>query len=140
MQLNEIEKLANGLIASLQIILKENEEKKQEIRTQIEKRTMQLFDYLFLNQVKLIEINETKEKSLSLKSNQLINKLKQLIQKHTTTTRAESETENIIEQIDKIKQETKNLQYNYYLETDETLENILSIGELVIFLLYLYFS
>ena len=74
---------------------------------------MQLFDHLFLIQVKLIEQNEKIE-----------NNLKQLIQQHTT----ESE---LNEAINEIKQELTNLQYNYYFETDKKLENVLNIGQLV---------
>ena len=78
----DIQKLSDDLITNHIIILKENENKKKEINKQIEERTMKLFDHLFLNQVKLIEQNEKIENDLKLKSNELINKLKQLIQQH----------------------------------------------------------
>ncbi len=80
MKLKEIQKLSDDLINSHEIILEENENKKKEINKQIDKRAMKLFDHLFLNQVKLIEQNEKIENDLKLKSNELINKLKQLNQ------------------------------------------------------------
>jgi len=129
MEIEEIQKLANDLITSHEIIIKENENKKKEIKNQIEKRTLQLFDHLFLNQVKLIEQNEKIEKNLNLKSNELIYKLKQFIQHHKTATEIE-----INETINEIKQERNkldNLHYNYYFETDEKLEDVLTIGRLV---------
>ena len=127
MKLKEIQKLTDDLINSHEIILKENENKKKEINKQIEKRTMKLFDHLFLNQIKLIEQNEKIENNLNLKSNELINKLKQLNhQQHIT----ETETE-LNESINEIKQELDNLHYNYYFETDENLEDVLNIGQLV---------
>jgi hypothetical protein len=131
MQLKEIQKLVDDLITSQEVIIKENENKKKEINKQIEKRTMQLFDHLFLIQVKLIEQNEKIENNLNLKSNQLIDNLKQLIQQHTT----ESE---LNEAINEIKQELTNLQYNYYFETDKKMENVLNIGQLVKNLLVFY--
>ena len=72
----------------------------------------------------IIEQNEKIENNLKLKSNELINKLNQLIQQQTTET-------ELNEKIEEIKQELDNLQYNYYFETDEKLENVLSIGHLV---------
>ena len=86
---------------------------------------MQLFDYLFLNQVKLIEQNNKIVKKLNLISIVLIDNLKQLIQQQNT------DIEQIIETINEIKQELSNLHYNYQFEKDEKLENILSIGRLV---------
>ena len=68
---------------------------------------MQLFDYLFLNQVKLIEQNNKIVKKLNLKSIVLIDNLKQLIQQQNT------DIEQIIETINEIKQELSNLHYNY---------------------------
>jgi len=92
---------------------------------------MKLFDHLFLNQIKLIEQNEKIENNLNLKSNELINKLKQLNhQQHIT----ETETE-LNESINEIKQELDNLHYNYYFETDENLEDFFNIGRLVKILL-----
>ena len=121
----DIQKLSDDLITNHEIILKENENKKKEINKQIEKRTMKLFDHLFLNQIKLIEQNEKIENNLNLKSNELINKLKQLNhQQHITET-------ELNESINDIKQELDNLHYNYYFETDENLEDILKIGQLV---------
>jgi hypothetical protein len=80
---------------------------------------------LFLNQIKLIEQNEKIENNLNLKSNELINKLKQLNhQQHITET-------ELNESINDIKQELDNLHYNYYFETDENLEDVLNIGQLV---------
>ncbi len=79
MEIKNIQEL-NDLITSNQIIMKENENKKKGINKQIDKREMQLFDHLFLNQMKLIERNEKIENDLKLKSNELINKLKQLNQ------------------------------------------------------------
>ena len=130
----DIENLANDIISSHEIRLKENEEKKKEIRNQIENRTMQLFDHLFLKQVTLIEQNDEIEKNLNFNSNELINNLEQLIQRQTTTT--ETEIAQVIEKINEIKQELNNLHYNYYFETDKTLENDLNIGQLVI--LYIF--
>ena len=130
----DIENLANDIISSHEIRLKENEEKKKEIRNQIENRTMQLFDHLFLKQVTLIEQNDEIEKNLNFKSSELINNLEQLIQRQTTTT--ETEIAQVIEKINEIKQELNNLHYNYYFETDKTLENDLNIGQLVI--LYIF--
>jgi hypothetical protein len=124
MELKEIQKLANDLITSHEIMIKENENKKKEIKKQIDKRAMKLFDHLFLNQVKLIEQNERIESNLNFKSNELINKLKQLIQKQTTETEL-----NVT--INEIKKELDNLHYNYYFETDENLEAVLNIGQLV---------
>ena len=129
MKLKEIQKLTDDLINSHEIILKENENKKKEINKQIEKRTMKLFDHLFLNQIKLIEQNEKIENNLNLKSNELINKLKQLNHQHHTT-----ETE-LNESINEIKQELDNLHYNYFFETDENLEDFFNIGRLVKILL-----
>ena len=120
----DTQKLAKDLINSHEIMMKENENKKKEINKQIDKRAMQLFDHLFLNQMKLIEQNEKIEKDLNLKSNELINKLKQLIKQKTTET-------ELIETINEIKKELNNLQYNYYFETDENLEDVLSIGKFV---------
>ena len=68
--------------------------------------------------MKLIERNEKIENDLKLKSNELINKLKQLNQQYTTET-------ELNESINGIKQELDNLQYNYYFETDENLEHFL---------------
>jgi hypothetical protein len=127
MEQKQIQKLANDLITRHEIMIKENENKKKEINKQIEKRTMKLFDHLFLNQIKLIEQNEKIENNLNLKSNELINKLKQLNhQQHIT----ETETE-LNESINEIKQELDNLHYNYYFETDENLEDFFNIGRLV---------
>jgi len=124
MEIKNIQEL-NDLITSHQKILKENENKKKEINKQIDKRAMQLFDHLFLYQIKLIEQNEKIENNLNLKSNELINKLKQLNhQQHITET-------ELNESINDIKQELDNLHYNYYFETDENLEDILKIGQLV---------
>ena len=125
MDLKEAENLANKLIASHEIILKENQEKKNNINKQIEKRTMQLFDHLFLNQIKLIKQNEQIESNLNLKSTELIDKLKHLIKQQNI------EIEEIIDTLDEINQELSNLHYSYQFETDEKLENILSIGRLV---------
>ena len=109
--------------------------KKQEIRNQIEKRTMKLFDHLFLNQVKLIEQNEAAAKDLNLKSAELINKLKLLSQHHHQqqhSAEAETETAELIKTINEIKKELNSLHYNYYLATDEKLESILNtVGQLV---------
>ena len=132
MKPTDIENLANEIISSHDITLKENEEKKKEIRNQIEKKTIQLFDHLFSNQVTLIEENDEIEKNLTLKSNELINNLKQLIQRQTTKTKTETEIEQVIEKINEIKQKLNNLHFNYYFETNETLENDLNIGKLVI--------
>jgi len=120
----DTQKLAKDLINSHEIMMKENENKKKEINKQIDKRAMQLFDHLFLNQMKLIEQNEKIEKDLNLKSNELINKLKQLIKQKTTET-------ELIETINEIKKELNNLQYKYYFETDENLEDVLNIGKFV---------
>ena len=125
MDLKEAENLTNKLIASHEIILKENQEKKNNINKQIEKRTMQLFDHLFLNQIKLIKQNEQIESNLNLKSTELIDKLKHLIKQQNI------EIEEIIDTLDEINQELSNLHYSYQFETDEKLENILSIGRLV---------
>ena len=102
----DTQKLAKDLINSHEIMMKENENKKKEINKQIDKRAMQLFDHLFLNQVKLIEQNEKIEKDLNLKSNELINKLKQLNKQHTTE-------KELYVTINEIKKELDNLHYNY---------------------------
>jgi len=129
MEQKQIQKLANDLITSHEIMIKENENKKKEINKQIEKRTMKLFDHLFLNQMKLIEQNEKIENNLNLKSNELINKLKQFNhQQHITET-------ELNESINEIKQELDNLHYNYFFETDENLEDFFNIGRLVKILL-----
>ena len=111
--------------------MKDNEEKKKQFNKQIEKKTMQLFDHLFLSLVKLIEQNDEIEKNLNLKSIELINKQKQLINH-----KAKREIKQITEAVDEIKKQLNNLHYDYFLKTDETLESILSIGLLVIFLLF----
>ena len=126
-----INKLANDLIANYESIMKDNEEKKKQFNKQIEKKTMQLFDHLFLSLVKLIEQNDEIEKNLNLKSIELINKQKQLINH-----KAKREIKQITEAVDEIKKQLNNLHYDYFLKTDETLESILSIGLLVIFLLF----
>ena len=143
MELNKIETLANDLIASHEIIMKNNEEKKKQVNKQIEKRAMQLFDHLFLNQIKLIKQNTKIENELNLKSIELKNSLRKLIQKETTT---KEMVEEHIKAINQIKQELNNLHYDYYFETDQTLESNLNIGKLVtnfyvsneIFLLYIF--
>ena len=138
---------ANTLLETHEATLKHNEERKKAIDDEIKTKTMQLFEFLFLNQVKLIEQNEQIEENLRLKSNQLkgkqqdvISKLKEIEQRLAcsplaTGTQLEeisNETEQIKCEINAIKEQLNHMRYEHHFEQNKTNQDTLCIGQLLV--------
>ena len=147
LKLKEFQNETNRLLANLEATLKQNKEKKRAIDEQIKKRTIHLFDLLFLNQVKLIAKNDQIEHDLILKSNELkkqqqnaINKLNRIEQRLVSSPidsyseEISNETETLNKTIDDIKQDLKSVQYNHCFRFSDT---TISIGQLLVICFYI---
>ena len=142
LKLKEFQNEINHLLASLEMTLKQNQEKKKAIDEQIKKKTIYLFDLLFLNQLKLIQKNEQTEKDLILKSNELkkkqqnvINKLNEIEQRHVSSPlvsyvyseEISNETETLRKTTEDLKKDLKSIQYNLCFKHNDTI----NIGQLL---------
>ena len=144
-QLKSIQNEANQFLPSLESLHEDNAKKKETIEIEIKKRTMQLFNFLFANQLKLYTKNKQIESSLNsaaselkIQNQNLIEKLadiqKKLLNNNLNESQIESilnETEDIRSALTQLKREAKHIHSNHYFQPNQTVEESLFIGSII---------
>ena len=134
-KLKTIQSEANKLVAINQNKLKENEEKTAALKSEIQTKTIQVFNSLFEQQVELIEKTDQSLIDLKTKSTQLMNEATSISERlqyieaklsskglsnSDEIKEIEAEAEQLEFQISNLNKQLANIDLNYYFEPNET--------------------
>ena len=134
-KLKTIQSEANKLVAINQNKLKENEEKTAALKSEIQAKTIQVFNSLFEQQVELIEKTDQSLIDLKRKSTQLMNEATSISERlqyieaklsskclsnSDEIKEIEAEAEQLEFQISNLNKQLANIDLNYYFEPNET--------------------
>ena len=142
-KLKEIRSEADSLVSVNQNKQKENDEKHEKLKAEIMKKTMQMVNSLFEHQIELNDKANQLQNDLTMNLNNLMNEKQNALNKlqdfeiktnsaeqlnHDELKKIEIETEKMEKELKMLKTKIIQLDFNYYLKSNES---NLTLGELI---------